>query len=157
VVVELGARQAELGRQPRRARKFFIDYQDRILFGTDQRVSEEMYRNHFRWLETPDEYFDYWGSPRQGRWKIYGLDLPDPVLRKIYYQNAENIFSQFKGLSIPGKSRASLGISPRMDPVPRLGAKLIRLPGCVQYGPCGFESRPIPFVEGYSGALRSAR
>jgi len=99
VVVEFGAREAELGRQPRHARRFFLDYQDRILFGTDFSISEEMYRNHFRWLETADEYFDYWSAPEQGRWKIYGLELPDEVLEKVYYKNAEKIFGQFKGLA----------------------------------------------------------
>jgi len=99
VVVEFGAREAELGRQPRRARKFFLQYQDRILFGTDMTPSEELYRNYFRWLETADEYFDYFSYPEQGRWKIYGLDLPDPVLEKVYHLNAERIFSQFKGLA----------------------------------------------------------
>lgn len=97
VVVEFGAREAELGRQPRRARKFFLEYQDRIFFGTDATPDEEMYRNYFRWLETADEYFDYWGAPEQGRWKIYGLELPDEVLEKVYHLNAERIFSQFKG------------------------------------------------------------
>jgi len=95
MMVEFGARQAELGRQPRRARDFFIKYQDRIMFGTDNGMAEEMYRNHFRWLETGDEYFDYWGYPGQGRWKIYGMELPDPVLEKIYHLNAERLFRQF--------------------------------------------------------------
>ncbi len=98
VVVEFGAREAELGRQPRRARRFFLEYQYRILFGTDNTPSEEMYRNHFRWLETADEYFDYWGAPGQGRWKIYGLDLPDKVLEEVYHLNAEKVLSQFKEL-----------------------------------------------------------
>ena len=97
VMVEFGAREAELGRQPRRAREFFLKYQDRIMFGTDNGMDEAMYRNHFRWLETGDEYFDYWGYPGQGRWKIYGLALPDPVLEKIYHANAERLFGQFKG------------------------------------------------------------
>lgn len=97
VMVEFGAREAELGRQPRQTREFFLRYQDRIMFGTDNGMDEELYRNHFRWLETADEYFDYWGYPGQGRWKIYGLDLPDPVLEKIYHLNAERIFRQFKG------------------------------------------------------------
>jgi len=98
VMIEFGARQAELGRQPRRAREFFIQYQDRIMFGTDFTFTAEMYRNHFRWLETDDEYFDYWAAPEQGRWKIYGLYLPDDVLRKVYHLNAERVLSQFKGL-----------------------------------------------------------
>ena len=97
VMVEFGAREAELGRQPRRARRFFLEYQDRIMFGTDNEATEEMYRNHFRWLETGDEYFDYWGYPGQGRWEIYGMELPDPVLEKVYHSNAERIFKQFRG------------------------------------------------------------
>lgn len=97
MLVEFGAREAELGRQPRRARRFFESYQDRIMFGTDAEPIPDMYQNYFRWLETDDEYFDYWDSPGQGRWKIYGLALPDSILEKVYYQNAERIFAQFKG------------------------------------------------------------
>lgn len=101
VMVEFGAREAELGRQPRRAREFFLKYQDRIMFGTDNEVTEEMYRNHFRWLETADEYFDYWGYPGQGRWKIYGMELPDAVLEKVYHLNAERVFGQFRATGTP--------------------------------------------------------
>ncbi|MBV9625494.1 MAG: amidohydrolase [Acidobacteria bacterium] len=97
VMTEFGAREAELGRQPRRAREFFLKYQDRIMFGTDNAMAEEMYRNHFRWLETGDEYFDYWGYPGQGRWKIYGMELPDQVLEKVYHRNAERLFGEFRG------------------------------------------------------------
>jgi uncharacterized protein len=96
VSIEFGAREAELGRQPRRAREFFLKYQDRIMFGTDNQPSEQMYRNHFRWLETCDEYFDYWGYPGQGRWKIYGMELPDTVLEKVYHKNAERLFQRYK-------------------------------------------------------------
>jgi uncharacterized protein len=95
--VEFGAREAELGRQPRRAYKFFTEFQDRILFGTDAEPVPEMYSNYFRWLETQDEYFPYWGYPEQGRWEIYGLGLPDQVLEKVYHENAEKIFAQFGG------------------------------------------------------------
>jgi predicted TIM-barrel fold metal-dependent hydrolase len=95
--VEFGARQAELGRQPRRAYKFFTEFQDRILFGTDAEPVPAMYSNYFRWLETQDEYFPYWGYPEQGRWEIYGLGLPDQVLEKVYHGNAEKIFAQFGG------------------------------------------------------------
>jgi uncharacterized protein len=98
VSVEFGAREAELGRQPRRAREFFIQYQDRIMFGTDFTADEEMYRNHFRWLETNDESFDYFGYPGQGRWKIYGVGLPDAVLEKVYHLNAEKLLGEFRGL-----------------------------------------------------------
>lgn len=102
-MVEFGAREAELGRQTRRTREFFLKYQDRIMFGTDNGMSEAMYRNHFRWLETPDEFFDYWGAPAQGRWEISGLNLPDSVLEKIYHLNAERVFSRFKGTAMGGR------------------------------------------------------
>jgi predicted TIM-barrel fold metal-dependent hydrolase len=95
VMVEFGAREAELGRQPRRTRELFLKYQDRVMFGTDNEVTEAMYRNNFRWLETADEYFDYWGAPGQGRFEISGLALPDEVLEKIYHKNAERLFQQF--------------------------------------------------------------
>ncbi len=70
VMVEFGGREAELGRQPRQTRDFFVKYQDRVMFGSDNGMDPAMYRNYFRWLETDDEYFDYWGYPSQGRWKI---------------------------------------------------------------------------------------
>jgi predicted TIM-barrel fold metal-dependent hydrolase len=95
--VEFGARQAELGRQPRRAHQFFTEFQDRIMFGTDAEPVPEMYANYFRWLETEDEYFPYWGYPGQGRWEIYGMGLPDKILEKVYHGNAEKIFGQFGG------------------------------------------------------------
>lgn len=86
VVTEIGAVLAELGRQPRRARQFLIDYQNRVLFGKDTyRVSE--YYTYFRVLETEDEYFDYYRK-RHAFWKMYGLGLPDQVLQKLYYKNA---------------------------------------------------------------------
>jgi uncharacterized protein len=99
VMVEFGAREAELGRQPRQTRELFLKYQDRVMFGTDNGMDEAMYRNLFRWLETADESFDPWGYPGQGRWEIYGMALPDSVLEKIYHLNAERMFKQFKGLS----------------------------------------------------------
>jgi predicted TIM-barrel fold metal-dependent hydrolase len=101
--VEIGARIGELGRQPRLARKFFDKYQDRILFGTDavpygvetpqQIFGEQLYEIYYRFLETEDEYFDYAPAPipPQGRWKIYGLGLPDGILKKVYHQNAARL------------------------------------------------------------------
>jgi len=102
-MIEFGGREAELGRQPRRARKLFIDYQDRVMFGSDNTPDADMYQSNFRWLETDDEAFDYWGSPSQGRWTISGLNLPDDVLEKIYHLNAEKLFGQFAGVSLAGK------------------------------------------------------
>ena len=89
VVTEIGAVLAELGRQPRRARKFLIDYQDRVLFGKDAYNVKEYY-TYFRVLETEDEYFDYYRK-RHAYWKMYGLGLPDDVLQKLYYKNALRI------------------------------------------------------------------
>jgi predicted TIM-barrel fold metal-dependent hydrolase len=97
VVVETGARHAELGRQPRRARAFFLKYPDRVLFGTDAAPDEAMYRNWFRLLETADEAFDYWNSPGQGRWTISGLDLPRDVLERVYSKNAERVIPPSAG------------------------------------------------------------
>jgi predicted TIM-barrel fold metal-dependent hydrolase len=87
--VDISARASELGRQPYTAREFFLKHADRILFGTDLVPEEEMYRLYFRFLETADEYFDYPShASRQGRWQIYGLRLPDEVLRRVYRDNA---------------------------------------------------------------------
>ncbi len=89
LMVDISARTPELGRQPDSARKFFLKYADRILFGTDLLPSEEMYRLYYRFLETDDEYFEYPShASRQGRWNIYGVFLPNEVLRKIYRENA---------------------------------------------------------------------
>jgi predicted TIM-barrel fold metal-dependent hydrolase len=90
--VDIGARCAELGRQPYTAREFFLKYADRILFGTDLIPDVNMYRLHYRFLETRDEYFEYPShASRQGRWNIYGLFLPDDVLRKVYRENAQRL------------------------------------------------------------------
>ncbi len=90
--VDISDRINELGRQPYTARDFFIKYQDRILFGIDLYPETHVYQAYYRFLETKDEYFDY---PRHyfkhGRWKIYGIGLPDSVLEKVYYRNAARL------------------------------------------------------------------
>lgn len=86
---EIGAVLHELGRQPRFAREFLIRHQDRVLFGKDSWAPEE-YPYYFRTLETADEYFPYYRK-RHAFWRLYGLDLPDEVLKKIYYKNALRI------------------------------------------------------------------
>lgn len=89
VMLDISARASELGRQPYSARALFLGFPDRILFGADLVPEESMYRLYFRFLETADEYFDYPShASRQGRWQIYGLSLPDEVLRKVYRENA---------------------------------------------------------------------
>jgi len=89
VYTEFGAVIAELGRQPRMARKFFEKYQDRILFGKDAWAPEE-YTTYFRVLETEDEYFPY-HKKYHAFWRMYGIGLPDSILKKIYYKNALKI------------------------------------------------------------------
>jgi predicted TIM-barrel fold metal-dependent hydrolase len=96
VYTEIGAVIYDPGRQPRFAREFFTRYQDRVLFGKDVWEPSE-YPVYFRTLETADEYFDYYRK-RHAFWKLYGLDLPDEVLRKLYYENALRI--------IPGIDRS---------------------------------------------------
>jgi predicted TIM-barrel fold metal-dependent hydrolase len=101
--VDISARIGELGRQPRAARRFFEKYQDRIVFGTDaipngfdypqQVFSAALYEIYYRFLETEDDYFDYAPArvPPQGRWRIYGVALPDDILRKVYWENAARL------------------------------------------------------------------
>jgi predicted TIM-barrel fold metal-dependent hydrolase len=91
--IDISARIGELGRQPYTARKFCLQYQDRILFGTDAGPDLEEYRRYYRFLESDDEYFNYSASeiPAQGRWMVYGLHLPDEALQKIYHLNAQRV------------------------------------------------------------------
>jgi predicted TIM-barrel fold metal-dependent hydrolase len=97
VTVEVGAILYDIGRQPRAAHDFFLKYQDRILFGKDAYEPTE-YPYYWRVFETGDEYFDYYRD-YHAFWKIYGIDLPDAVLRKVYYQNALRVV---KGLPQSG-------------------------------------------------------
>ena len=103
MLVDMAARIGELGRQPFTSRKFFAKYQDRILFATDatphgdefpqQVFNDQLYEIYYRFLESEDEYFDYAPAkiPPQGRWRIYGIHLPDAILRKVYHDNAARL------------------------------------------------------------------
>lgn len=94
--VDIAARIAELGRQPRAARKLFLEHPDRVLFGMDLFPPDPAdYAIHFRFFETDDECFDYATDdvPPQGRWTISGLNLPDDVLRKVYGDNARRLIA----------------------------------------------------------------
>jgi len=96
--VDISARINELGRQPYSSRQFFLKYADRILFGTDMGPNLDFYRIYYRFLETDDEFFGYdpGDLPSQGRWGICGIFLPEDVLKKVYYQNAERIILKGK-------------------------------------------------------------
>ena len=110
VYVEIGAITSELGRQPRFAHNWLVQYQDRVMFGKDLYSLPEYYV-YFRLLETDDDYFDPIRK-YHGIWKLYGLNLPDPVLKKLYYKNALKIF--------PVEPRRFPGLGER--PRPRHGA-----------------------------------
>jgi predicted TIM-barrel fold metal-dependent hydrolase len=100
VYTEMGAVLYDVGRQPRTAHDFFIKYQDRILFGKDSFQPEE-YPYYWRVFETADDYFDYYRN-YHAFWKLYGIDLPDAVLKKVYFANALKIT---KGLDQTGWPR----------------------------------------------------
>ena len=99
VSTEIGAVLYELGRQPKAARAFLIKYQDRVLMGKDIWSADE-YAAYFRVLETEDEYFDYYRK-RHAFWKMYGLGLPDEVLKKIYYKNALRLIPSIDASQFP--------------------------------------------------------
>jgi predicted TIM-barrel fold metal-dependent hydrolase len=112
VYVDISGRVPELGRQPYAARRFLIRYQDRVLFGTDRypgRADQPRNRIYYRFLETDDEYFDYYDHPfpPEGEWKIHGVFLPDEVLRKIYHENAERALAGLMPRAISVEGRAS--------------------------------------------------
>jgi predicted TIM-barrel fold metal-dependent hydrolase len=99
VHAEVGAILYDLGRQPRFAREFFTRYQDRILFGKDSFQPDE-YPYYWRVFETADEYFDYYRD-YHAFWKLYGMGLPDEVLRKVYYGNALRIIPRMPTAGFP--------------------------------------------------------
>jgi len=107
--VEIASRIGELGRQPYTARKFFLKYMDRILFGTDGPWPETRLRLYWRFLETFDEYFPYSEKPfpPQGFWNVYGVGLPDEVLEKIYYQNASRLIPGIQDRLTTWRERAN--------------------------------------------------
>jgi predicted TIM-barrel fold metal-dependent hydrolase len=98
VYYDVAAVLYDFGRQPRAAHDFFVKYQDRILFGKDSYQPDE-YPYYWRVFETNDEYFDYYRD-YHAFWKLYGIGLPDPVLRKLYYRNALKIVPGLSWLTI---------------------------------------------------------
>jgi predicted TIM-barrel fold metal-dependent hydrolase len=107
MVVDIAARVAELGRQPNRARKFFMAYSGRIMFGSDLPPHQEMYGLYRRFLETDDDYFPYpTHVSGQGEWRISGIKLPADVLRQVYRDNAMRIYlkQDIKGVIADNKA-----------------------------------------------------
>jgi predicted TIM-barrel fold metal-dependent hydrolase len=100
VYTEVGAVLYDIGRQPRVAHDFFIKYQDRILFGKDSFQPRE-YPYYWRVFETNDDYFDYYRG-YHAFWKLYGIDLPDEVLKKLYYKNALKLARRLPQEGWPG-------------------------------------------------------
>jgi len=100
VYYDVAAVLYDFGRQPRAAHEFFLKYQDRILFGKDNYQPDE-YPYYWRVFETNDEYFDYYRD-YHAFWKLYGIGLPDPVLKKIYYQNALKVTPGLPRAGFPG-------------------------------------------------------
>ena len=96
---EIGAVLYDIGRQPRAAHDFFVKFQDRILFGKDSYQPAE-YPYYWRVFETRDDYFDYYRD-YHAFWKLYGIDLPDQVLKKVYYQNALRIMPAVSPAGFP--------------------------------------------------------
>jgi predicted TIM-barrel fold metal-dependent hydrolase len=96
--LDISSRISELGRQPYTSREFLIKYADRVLFGTDGPWPEERLGYYWRYLETRDEHFPYSEKvpPPQGMWAIYGVDLPEDVLKKIYSENAVKLIPGVK-------------------------------------------------------------
>ena len=111
LVVEIASRIAELGRQPYTARRFFLRYSDRIMFGTDGPRERGRLLPHWRFLESFDEYFTYAENPfpPQGLWNIYGLGLPDDVLKKVYFENAVRIIPGAKDKLAAVRAKAKRG------------------------------------------------
>jgi predicted TIM-barrel fold metal-dependent hydrolase len=123
--VDLDARISELGRQPYTARKFFLKYQDRIMFGTDTTPRREAFRIYYRFLETDDEYFDCAASHHlQGFWMIYGIFLPDEVLEKVYLKNAERVLYGGEGENPKSEAR-----NPNQKPELKASSKVYRVKG----------------------------
>jgi uncharacterized protein len=100
VYTEMGAVLYDIGRQPHGAHDFFVKYQDRLLFGKDSFQPSE-YPYYWRVLETRDEYFDYYRG-YHAFWKLYGIDLPDAVLQKVYFRNALKITPRIPRAGWPG-------------------------------------------------------
>jgi hypothetical protein len=134
MMVDIDARISELGRQPYTARRFFIKYQDRIMFGTDTTPRREAFRIYYRFLETDDEYFDPAASHhRQGFWMIYGLFLPDDVLEKIYRTNALRVLLHQDEQADPADETSAAQRAPQLENTGQLAQPVLDVPPCEDF------------------------
>lgn len=110
--IDTAARVPEFGRHSaERMRAFFIEHQDRVLFGSDLAVTPHglvlgssgatlareseaaaFFKAHWLYLETPRKRLTH-PTPIQGSWTIDGIDLPREVLEKVYWRNAARLFN----------------------------------------------------------------
>jgi predicted TIM-barrel fold metal-dependent hydrolase len=93
LAVDIAARINELGRTAAEARAFVIDFQDRVLFGTDAGPDPRWYPVYVTFLESAVQSMNYsiFDPPLQGNWRIDALELPDDVLAKVYGENARRL------------------------------------------------------------------
>lgn len=93
---DISARFGDLAPIPRFAAGFFHEYQDRVLYGTDMAYTQRMFSSTFRIMESLDEHFyefdldvcyDY-------HWPLHGFGLPDDVLKKMYRENARQVYQR---------------------------------------------------------------
>ncbi|HET6825608.1 MAG TPA: amidohydrolase family protein [Amnibacterium sp.] len=109
--IDIAARLAQLGRQPRAFHDLVVRFPDRVLFGTDTLPSAgggyatdpdlaALYRRHFRFLETADEHFPHDDEEPSsgGRWRISGTELPDETLKAAYGGNAARLVPRLRAV-----------------------------------------------------------
>lgn len=89
---DIAARFAEFSPIPRYSKAFFEKYADRLVYGTDMGPVSDMYQTTFRILESADDHF-YNHRMFSYHWPLYGLNLNDETLRKIYGENGRKILS----------------------------------------------------------------
>jgi predicted TIM-barrel fold metal-dependent hydrolase len=112
--IDTAARIPEMGRHPpEEMRAFFIEFQDRILYGSDLGVGPastplflgsegpkpatekdevRFFTATKRYFETNERDFDH-PTPIQGNWKIDAIALPRDVLEKVYGKNAIRVLN----------------------------------------------------------------
>ena len=145
---DLAARIPEIGRHdPERVRRLFTKHQDRILFASDFMVYERLilgsagdaenptdeegetfFRKCWKWFETSDRDWPHM-TPIQGDWTISSIDLPKPLCRKIYFDNARKLLAKASPLPVAKAIKISRDFVPngQLDEPEWDHAKVVRL------------------------------